>query len=102
MTRCEHALEVSTKTYEKLLGTDAKLDLLIFFNSTPAFSGTLEELASRIGRSPSEVELAIRDFVDLGIVKRREVYSLNAENYRELQGAISRQIVVDLKESHQY
>jgi hypothetical protein len=50
------------------MGTDAKLDLLIFLNSTPAFSETLEELASRIGRSPSEAELAMRDFVDLSAV----------------------------------
>ena len=68
MTRCERALEVSTKTLEKLMGTDAKLDLLIFLNSTPAFSETLEELASRVGGSPSEVELAMRDFVDLSAV----------------------------------
>jgi DNA-binding Lrp family transcriptional regulator len=83
---------VSTKVLEKLMGTATKIDLLRIFNNEPFFCGTPKELARRIGRSPSEVQSAIEDFIDLGIVKRQEVYSLCVENYRNIQDAIAKRI----------
>jgi hypothetical protein len=47
VTRCEYALGLDAKMVEKLMGTGARLDLLMVFNSSPASGQTLEEHGGR-------------------------------------------------------
>ena len=66
----------STKLFERLLDTDVKADLLTLFHNNANLQETPEGLARKIGRSATEVERELEDLVQLGILKKAQVYSL--------------------------
>ena len=82
------------KLFERLLDTDVKADLLTLFHNNVGLSETPEELADRMGRSPSEVQRELDDLVELGILKRVEVYSFGLDRDKEIQDAISKQLAL--------
>jgi KaiC/GvpD/RAD55 family RecA-like ATPase len=71
--------------FDKLLGSDIKAELLIFFHKNPSFFGSLNELASKINKPIEEVKKAIEDFVKLGLLNEVKYYSFNPEVDKELQ-----------------
>jgi KaiC/GvpD/RAD55 family RecA-like ATPase len=80
------------KIFERLLDSDVKADLLTLFHNNSDLSETTEGLAKRIGKSPAEVSSELDDLVELGILKRTEVYSFGTDRDTEIQDAISKQL----------
>jgi KaiC/GvpD/RAD55 family RecA-like ATPase len=84
----------SVKLFERLLDTDVKADLLTLFHNNAHLQDTSEGLAGRIGRSATEVQRELEDLVELGILKKVEVYSFGVSRDREIQDAISKQLAL--------
>ena len=84
----------SGKLFERLLDTDVKADLLTLFHNNAHLQDTPEALAKRIGRSATEVQHELEDLVELGILKKSEVYSFGTDRDREIQDAISKQLAL--------
>jgi KaiC/GvpD/RAD55 family RecA-like ATPase len=82
------------KLFERLLDTDVKADLLTLFHNNARLADTSDGLAQRIGRSPVEVQREVEDLVELGILKKVEVYSFGIDRDREIQDAISKQLAL--------
>ncbi|HXZ89621.1 MAG TPA: RAD55 family ATPase [Candidatus Dormibacteraeota bacterium] len=82
------------KLFERLLDTDTKADLLTLFHNNVTLSETPEQLAKRIGRTPTEVQRELDDLVDLGILRKVEVYSFGTNRDKEIQDAISKQLAL--------
>jgi KaiC/GvpD/RAD55 family RecA-like ATPase/AraC-like DNA-binding protein len=82
------------KLFERLLDSDVKADLLTLFHNNPHLAETIEDIAKRIGRTPSEVQREFDDLVQLGIMRKTEVYSLGLERDEEIQDAISKQLAL--------
>ena len=84
----------SMKLFERLLDTDVKADLLTLFHNNSDLEDTSEGLARSIGKSPAEVNRELEDLVELGILKKKEVYSFGSDRDREIQDAISKQLAL--------
>jgi KaiC/GvpD/RAD55 family RecA-like ATPase len=84
----------SVKLFERLLDTDVKADLLTFFHNNASMSDTAEGLARKIGRNATEVQHELEDLVELGILRKAEVYSFGLDRDREIQDAISKQLAL--------
>jgi len=84
----------SAKLFERLLDTDVKADLLTLFHNNAHLQDTPEGLAKRIGRNATEVQRELEDLVELGILKRSEVYSFGTGRDKEIQDAISKQLAL--------
>jgi KaiC/GvpD/RAD55 family RecA-like ATPase len=82
------------KLFERLLDTDVKASLLTLFHNNANLADTTEGLAKRIGRSPVEVERELEDLVELGIVKKAQVFSFGEDRDKEIQDAISKQLAL--------
>jgi KaiC/GvpD/RAD55 family RecA-like ATPase len=92
----------SMKLFERLLDTDVKADLLTLFHNNAHMADTSEGLAKRVGRSATEVQRELEDLVELGILRRTEVYSFGVDRDKEIQDAISKQLALgELPESIQ-
>lgn len=82
------------KLFERLLDTDVKADLLTLFHNNANMSETPEGLAKKVGRNPVEVQRELEDLVELGILKKVEVYSFGMDRDKEIQDAISKQLAL--------
>ena len=82
------------KLFERLLDTDTKADLLTLFHNNAGLAETPEQLAKRLGRNPTEVQRELEDLVELGILRRVEVYSFGTDRDKEIQDAISKQLAL--------
>jgi KaiC/GvpD/RAD55 family RecA-like ATPase len=82
------------KLFERLLDTDVKADLLTLFHNNSNLSETPEQLARRMGRPSTEVQRELEDLVELGILKKSEVYSFGIDRDKEIQDAISKQLAL--------
>ncbi len=82
------------KVFERLLDTDIKADLLTLFHNYPGMSDSPEGLAKRVGRSTNEVQRELDDLVMLGALSKTQVYSFGTDWDREIQDAISKQLVL--------
>ena len=84
----------SMKLFERLLDTDVKADLLTLFHNNSNLSETSDGLARRVGRNPAEVHRELEDLVELGILRKVEMYSFGVERVKEIQDAISKQLAL--------
>ncbi len=82
---------------QRLLSSEVKTDLLTLFHRNPGLVDTMTGVAVRIGRSGAEVAPDVRDFVELGLLTRRnvgrsktEVIQLNRSRDREIQASLER------------
>ena len=82
------------KLFERLLDSDVKADLLTFFHNNANLSETPEALARKVGRNQVEVQRELEDLVELGILKKVEVYSFGMDRDKEIQDAISKQLAL--------
>ena len=82
------------KLFERLLDSDVKADLLTLFHNNARLADSSEGLAQRVGRSPGEVQRELEDLVELGILRKVEVYSFGIDRDREIQDAISKQLAL--------
>ena len=77
---------------EKLINSEAKAELLALFHNNPQATGTLEELANKIGRKPEDIKEDVAEFAELGLLNITEVYAFNQEKDLEIQRAIAAQL----------
>ena len=73
----------------KLLGSDARAELLTFFHSNPRTADSLEGLAVRLGRKPDEIENDLAELVEIGLLREQRIYSLDPDRDVTLQREIS-------------
>jgi len=78
--------------FEKLMGSEAKAELLMVFHDEPEITDTLEGLAKRINKDAKAVKDDVEDLVELGLLTEVKLYSFNREKDLELQGEISYQL----------
>jgi KaiC/GvpD/RAD55 family RecA-like ATPase len=71
-----------------------KADILTFFNNNPETAETAEGLARRMGCTPAAAQKEIDDLLNLGILKKDEVYTFVPDRNREIQDAISKQLIL--------
>jgi len=73
----------------KLLGSDTRAELLTFFHSNPRTADSLEGLAARVGRNPSEIENDLTELVEIGLLREQKIYSLDPDRDATLQRDVS-------------
>jgi KaiC/GvpD/RAD55 family RecA-like ATPase len=74
---------------ERLLGSDARAELLTFFHSNPKTADSLEGLATRLGKKPGEIKDELSELVDVGLLREQRIYSLDPDRDVSLQKEIS-------------
>ncbi len=77
---------------EKLIGSEVKAELLMHFHDNPDSTDSVEGLAQKIQRNPSEIERDVTDLVELGILQQVRVISFNRNRDTELQREISKRL----------
>jgi hypothetical protein len=60
---------------ERLFSSEVKIELLVLFRGNPGITDTIEGVARRVGRTSREIESAVDDLVDLGVLKKRTLGS---------------------------
>ncbi|MBI4257331.1 MAG: hypothetical protein HY619_00090 [Thaumarchaeota archaeon] len=63
----------ATETLSKLLSSEIKGDLLVLFHKNPGLIDTINGVARRIGTRSSAIEADVRDFVEIGLLKRKQI-----------------------------
>ncbi|HYY91394.1 MAG TPA: RAD55 family ATPase [Candidatus Dormibacteraeota bacterium] len=81
-----------TELIEKLIGSETKAELLMFFHENPETTDTVEGIAKRIHRNPKDIERDLEDLVDLGILNEVRTLSFNKTRDQELQREISKRL----------
>lgn len=76
----------------KLLDSDSKAELLTFFHGNPKTADSLEGLAERLGRRPTELERDLRDLVEIGLLREQRIYTLDSDRDVSLQKEISSEL----------
>jgi KaiC/GvpD/RAD55 family RecA-like ATPase len=71
-----------------------KADILTLFNNNSELAETAEGLAKRIGCTSPEAQKEIEDLVELGILNKSEVYTFVQDRNKEIQDAISKQLIL--------
>ena len=77
---------------EKLIGSETKAELLMYFHDNPDSTDTVERIAAKIKRSPKEVQRDVSDLVELGLLQEVRVISFNKDRDQELQREISQRL----------
>ncbi|HZF21105.1 MAG TPA: ATPase domain-containing protein, partial [Dongiaceae bacterium] len=78
---------------EKLIGSETKAELLMFFHENPESTDTVEGIANRIRRNPKEIDRDVSDLVELGLLKEVRTVSFNKARDAELQREISKRLI---------
>ncbi len=78
---------------EKLIGSETKAELLMYFHDNPDTTDTMEGIAEKIRRAPHEIENDVTDLVELGLLEEVRVISFNKDRDLELQSQISKRFV---------
>lgn len=83
----------SANSGEKLVDSDVKAELLVFFYNNPGAMDTVEGIARRVGRGSKIVERNIVDLLELGFLNKRqvgsrEIFALNYGRYKDLEKMI--------------
>jgi KaiC/GvpD/RAD55 family RecA-like ATPase len=78
---------------EKLIGSETKAELLMYFHDNPDTTDTVEGIAAKIRRSPKEIEHDVGDLVELGLLREVRVISFSKDRDQELQKEISQRLV---------
>jgi len=82
-----------TDLLEKLIGSETKAELLMYFHDNPDSSETLEIIATKLRRKTQDIEHDISDLVELGLLQEVRTISFNKERDQELQREISQQLI---------
>ena len=82
---------------EKLLSSDTKVEVLSLFHGNPGLVDRTDGIALRLGRTASQLEEAVRDLVDLGVLKREkfdtgDIFYFDRAKDAEIQGILSDRI----------
>ncbi len=63
----------SSDIVARLLATETRGDLLALFHLNPGLIDSVEGVALRIGRRAESIEADVNDFVELGLLKTRNI-----------------------------
>ena len=85
--------QLKSELLEKLIGSETKAELLMYFHDYPDTTDTIEGIAEKIHRKPQEIEHDISDLVELGLLQEVRVISFNKARDREIQGEISKRLI---------
>ena len=82
---------------DRLLSSEAKVDLLLLFHTSPLIVDTIGGVAKKVRRTPSEIKAEVNDLIDLGILSKEklgpiEVIRLDRKKDGEIQEIISNQL----------
>ena len=78
---------------QKLLGSDAKLEILALFHQNPGLVDRIDGVSKRIGRDVSEIEAEVKDLIDIGVLHTETVESSKVIYYDQKNDAkIQKQI----------
>jgi len=77
---------------EKLIGSETKAELLMYFHENPDSTDTLKGIASKIKRGSKEIERDVSDLVEIGLLQEVRVISYNRDRDQELQREISKRL----------
>ena len=84
---------------QKLLGSDAKLEILALFHNNPKLVDKIDGVSKRIGRDANEVEAEVRDLIDIGVLHTETVENSQVIDYDQKNDAkIQKQISYSLRE----
>jgi KaiC/GvpD/RAD55 family RecA-like ATPase len=81
-----------SRLFERLLDSDIKADLLIYLHNNPNVTDTVDGYARRTHRDAAEIQRAMKDLEELGLVRRVETYAFNAGDDASFQERIFREI----------
>ncbi|MGQ9542576.1 MAG: ATPase domain-containing protein [Candidatus Bathyarchaeia archaeon] len=82
---------------KRIIDTDVKAALLMLFHKDPNQSGTLEELAEKLGQDPADLKRAVEDFVKIGLIEEVKHYRFNQEKDREIQKLVAAKLAGEPK-----
>ena len=68
---------------DRLLSSKTKGELLQLFHLNPGLVDTQEGVARRIGKTGNDIASAVNDFVDLGILQRRQIGTKQILRYNQ-------------------
>jgi DNA-binding transcriptional ArsR family regulator len=79
---------------ERLLSSEAKGEMLTLFHKNPGLVDTVDGIGRRVGKSKEQIEVDVKDFVEMGILKaikagKLTLYSLNAQRDQEIQASLA-------------
>src|SRR2546430_17082780 len=77
---------------EKLIGSETKAELLMFFHENPESTHTGEGIANKIHRNPKEIDRDLSDLVEIGLLHEVRTLSLNKARDQGGQGEISKEL----------
>ena len=82
---------------ELLLGSETKGELLMLFHRNPGIVDSMEGVARRIGRRGDQIESDVRDFVELGLLRKTsagkiELLAFREDRDREIQASMTNYI----------
>ena len=53
---------------QKLLGSDAKLEILALFHQNPGLVDRIDGVGRRLGRDVEEIKAEVKDLIDIGVL----------------------------------
>lgn len=79
---------------ERLLSSEAKGEMLTLFHKNPGLIDTVDGIGRRVGKSKEQIDVDVKDFVEMGILKvvkagKLTLYSLNAQRDQEIQASLA-------------
>jgi hypothetical protein len=72
---------------ERLLGSESKGELLMLFHKNPGLVDTVEGVARRIGKRQDQIEVDVKDFIDIGLLKKVEAGKLSLVSFNKQRDA---------------
>lgn len=82
-----------TDLIEKLIGSETKAELLMYFHENPESNGSIEAIAKKIHRDTKDVEREIADLVELDLLREVKLISFNKLRDQEIQKEISKRLI---------
>src|SRR6266705_2088137 len=84
---------MKTDLLEKLIGSETKAELLMYFHNNPDSANTLESIATNLQRKAHDIERDVSDLVELGLLEEVRFISFNKDRDEELQKEISQRFI---------
>ncbi len=84
---------MKTDLLEKLIGSETKAELLMYFHDNPDSANTLDTIAANLQRKARDIERDVSDLVELGLLQEVRFISFNRDRDEELQKEISQRFI---------
>lgn len=78
---------------DKLIGSEVKAELLMYFHDNPDSTDTIDAIAKKIHRKAQEIDRDVTDLVEIGLIREVRTISFNTTRDQELQKEISKRLI---------